>query len=420
MIRELICAWLGLSVKTWPPDHYTLLGLPPGESDPALIEQRVHERLERLRCYQLAHPELVTEAMNRLAQAFVCLTDPAAKQEYDQQLLSPASEPLALRPPSSPESNAPARNPTSAVPDPLAWLFGPWNFSSAPALPEPQDVFDWETAPPPPRLHLDSNMAKVPNEPLPDGNGTGAADTGVAAPASATAVKAAAGLPSPARRGLGTKRALYYRVSRTRQLLWTWEQAGKYLHRPTQLLTKPAEATELIQLLQTIRELLRSFPPLLGQAGQPGYLVVALARQQLIVPTFQTLLPSQRQALARDWQAGYRLLLDHRQFLREELRGLRRRSRLGRAVRLLRSACTDHPGLWLFLLALVALNVAEIAVAHRPLHFWWPQQIVILLVLAGFRLLLWWDALQPIKLTRPPAPPARRARQRPKAQRQAR
>ena len=55
---------------------------------------------------------------------------------------------------------------------------------------------------------------------------------------------------------------------------------------------------------------------LLGQAGQPGYLVLALARQELMVPMLQSLLPSQREALARDWQAGHDLLVNHRAFLR--------------------------------------------------------------------------------------------------------
>src|SRR5271157_3425368 len=86
MKHEAICAWLGLVPQNWPPDHYTLLGLEPGEPDVARIEQRVHERLARLRCYQLSHPEQATEAMNRLAQAFVCLTDPSAKKAYDAAL----------------------------------------------------------------------------------------------------------------------------------------------------------------------------------------------------------------------------------------------------------------------------------------------------------------------------------------------
>ena len=92
MSHELICSWLGLPPDNWPPDHYRLLGLEPGESDPERIEQRVHERLEIVRRYQLIHPEQVTEAMNRLAQAFVCLTDPKAKRGYDTALLGPAGQ----------------------------------------------------------------------------------------------------------------------------------------------------------------------------------------------------------------------------------------------------------------------------------------------------------------------------------------
>ena len=78
MNHELICSWLGLSPGEWPPDHYRLLGLPPGEANAELIEQRVHQRLDSVRRYQMMHPEQATEAMNRLAQAFVCLMDPAA------------------------------------------------------------------------------------------------------------------------------------------------------------------------------------------------------------------------------------------------------------------------------------------------------------------------------------------------------
>ena len=93
MSHELICSWLGLPPDCWPPDHYRLLGLPPGENDLALIEQRVHQRLDAVRRYQARHPEQATEAMNRLAQAFVCLTEPAAKKTYDQELLGVAAAP---------------------------------------------------------------------------------------------------------------------------------------------------------------------------------------------------------------------------------------------------------------------------------------------------------------------------------------
>src|SRR4051794_17696124 len=83
---SVICAWLGIPLDQWPPDHYTLLGLAPGEKDCGRIEHQVQQRLEQVRRYQLANPEPATEAMNRLAQAFVCLSDPQAKQAYDQAL----------------------------------------------------------------------------------------------------------------------------------------------------------------------------------------------------------------------------------------------------------------------------------------------------------------------------------------------
>ena len=63
----------------WPPDHYALLGLVPASCDPTLVEGTVLDRMAQLRPHQLLHPDLVTEGMNRLAQALVCLTDPAAR-----------------------------------------------------------------------------------------------------------------------------------------------------------------------------------------------------------------------------------------------------------------------------------------------------------------------------------------------------
>src|SRR4051812_16656880 len=94
--REMIGGWLGLPADAaWPPDHYTLLGLPRGEADTARIEQRVQERLARVRSYQLVSPTAATEAMNLLAQAFCCLTDARAKQAYDAQLgVRPAPAPV--------------------------------------------------------------------------------------------------------------------------------------------------------------------------------------------------------------------------------------------------------------------------------------------------------------------------------------
>src|SRR5262249_42430798 len=99
----------------------------------------------------------------------------------------------------------------------------------------------------------------------------------------------AAKMSPQARRGLGAKGALYHRIAPTRPLLAAWTEAGRYLSQPTQRLAQSSEAKEMITQLTRIRDLLRDFPPLLGGAGQPGYLVASLARQPLIVPTFQML-----------------------------------------------------------------------------------------------------------------------------------
>jgi hypothetical protein len=161
-----------------------------------------------------------------------------------------------------------------------------------------------------------------------------------------------------ARRGIGTKRTLYFRIARTRKLLAAWDQAGKFLAQPQRRITRPAEATELIRLLGRIQSLLRGFPPVLGQAGEPGYLVVALAMQPAPVPMFQTLLFSQREALAQHWDAGRKFLMAHRQFLRQEARARRRRGRLARAARATASFIAEYPEYVLFALAILAVTFA--------------------------------------------------------------
>src|SRR5439155_5059628 len=161
-----------------------------------------------------------------------------------------------------------------------------------------------------------------------------------------------------ARRGLGTKRALYFRIARTRKLLAAWEQAGKFLAQPQRRITRPGEATEFIRVLARIQSLLRGFPPVLGFAGQPGYLVFALAMQPAPVPMFQTLLPSQRESLAQHWAAGRKFLAAHCQFLRQEARARRRRSRLSRAARAMSSFIAEYPEYVLFALAILAVTFA--------------------------------------------------------------
>jgi hypothetical protein len=125
---ELIRAWLHLPAGSWPPDHYTLLGLEPGETDIRRIEEQAGARMQQVRRYQLTYPDLATEAMNRLAQALVCLTDPEAKRAYDAR--------SRLRPPAragGPGTAPPAAEDTTPAPLPAL----PWSALNGTDVPSP-------------------------------------------------------------------------------------------------------------------------------------------------------------------------------------------------------------------------------------------------------------------------------------------
>jgi hypothetical protein len=388
MSRELICSWLKIPSEPWPPDHYTLVGLQRGEADGTRIERHVRERHELLLRYQLTHPEHVTEALNRLAQAFVCLTDAAAKRVYDAALLGKPAEPAASAPVKAapaPVPAAPAPAPPAKPPlDPLAWLYGPFTEGTRQKLAAAMGAERAEPAAAP----------SLPETTPPSATATPA--NGIVTPPSPPAAAPPLPLPPPptdpvveaaqsplARRGLGTKRALYYRISRTRQLIRAWVQVGKYVGDAAAQLRKRSDAVELVRQLTHIRQLLQDFPPLLGQAGQPGYLVIALSRQPMILQTFLGLLPTQREALVRDWQAGLALLAAHRLFLREELWGLRRKGYLGRVARAVQALFGEHPGLWLLLVALATLNVM-----YAPLREGWLFQVGAVLLLIALSVAL--------------------------------
>src|SRR4051812_15177805 len=87
-----------LGVTDWPPDHYAILGLAPGPVDAVDVERRAAERTEWLRAYQLAEPDAATDALNRVAQALVCLADPATKSAYDRSREATPSPALTVIP----------------------------------------------------------------------------------------------------------------------------------------------------------------------------------------------------------------------------------------------------------------------------------------------------------------------------------
>jgi hypothetical protein len=451
MDYQLIGSWLGLPPGPWPPDHYSLLGLQPGEANIERIEQSVHERLMRVRRYQLTHAALATEAMTRLARAFDCLTNPAAKKAYDEahfpqlpKAQAPLSSsrtptvvstdtakslPAAPAPPApaqpvwwgeqqpswqKPGEAPPVRQPAGngPVPPPMALpvegtepppvrvlmgipVLGPSPPVVQVAPPAPPVV---QVVPPAPVVQVAPPVPPVvqvapPSPPVeqvvpPSPPAVQAslpppelspAPVGVPLPSPPTADSfkalppvAAPRLPtdpllesirsSPVvRRGLLLRRGLHERVLWLRRLQRAWERFGKYAHRPKRRLSKLAEETELSRLLETIDDLLQEAPAMIGEPGQPGYRVVALAQQVPVVERFKALDDHDRALLARDWVAGRELLGAYRRFLRQQIQLQRRLTRMQRLGRRIDALLTEHLVALLLTLGLVVVLALVVA-----------------------------------------------------------
>ena len=80
-------AWLQIPRGQRPPDHYALLGLPPFSADDGQFGDSYRERYALVRKFVLGdHGEIAQRLIDELSTSHDCLTDPARKQEYDEEL----------------------------------------------------------------------------------------------------------------------------------------------------------------------------------------------------------------------------------------------------------------------------------------------------------------------------------------------
>ena len=282
----------GLAATDWPPDACTLLGVAPGERDCARIERKVQERLAKLRCHQLSHPEEATEGMNRLAQAFVDLMDGCsdAKPSQADDAESAVSEETAI---------------------------------------DRNTRLDWQSEPPPVRRSGPTPMLP------PADNGKKPIPKALPAPnakANTQMIRDLAQSLRQARAGLGTLDAVIRRIDETHRALTAWNEAGLWLREPKRQVAKPSDDQNLARRLDAVSESLRRFPAIVGQPGTPGYRVAAVARLQLNSLLVRGMDLPHRELFALDWRSGRNVLLEYRRFLLRHFKSLRRRGAVSRTL----------------------------------------------------------------------------------------
>ncbi|MFO0804251.1 MAG: hypothetical protein U0791_14155 [Gemmataceae bacterium] len=275
----MLRSWLGLPPGPWPPDHYTLLGRAPGQGDAAEFEPLVLGQMERLRIHQLLQPELVTEGMNRLAQALITLTDPGAKAAYDAELGVVPLPPPPL--PSTPSK-------LDSEPEPL--------IVAEPVQEDDDELPDAEPIPEPDPFPTEVTQEMVvpaelipPYRVLPDRVPTPRPPPPVVRP-----------YPTPP----SSRRWIYRRLAVLRRSRRAWLKLRPVFLDPHDPLDRPGRILILLEAATAIRPLLPDMAGVVGGIGEPGGSVAAILRQPLLLDTIRRLLPDQRERLAADWRVA--------------------------------------------------------------------------------------------------------------------
>lgn len=87
-LRDAYRDWLKIPEDQQPPDHYAVLGLKRFEGEAGKVQEATMARMKVVRPRCLKYHELGTQLLNQIAAANICLTDVAAKAEYDKTLRS--------------------------------------------------------------------------------------------------------------------------------------------------------------------------------------------------------------------------------------------------------------------------------------------------------------------------------------------
>jgi hypothetical protein len=336
--------WLSLPAGPWPPDDRALLGLPAtGLVDADEAEQNALARMEWLRPHQLIHPELVTEGMNRLAQALIAVTSISTAP-------APPPAPTPVQPTAAPASDddlpplIDSAYPEVSLASPVVAAPAPAP-SSAPTV-LVAEVVDAEivptTASKPPR----PTVALTPTTVLLDDP--------------APILLADAPPPPGADRITSDRRRAYRELVFLRKLRRIWGQLGPIAGVPSEHLRTPEPVYLVLRNSTEMRTLFRSHPGAATILANDGRAVAAVFAQPQALRVFRDLVPSQRTALATDWAAGRSVIDTGYAALRASLRNRRPRNWLHTLAVVTRRGMRANPewvlGALTLLLVLVGLG----------------------------------------------------------------
>jgi hypothetical protein len=351
MDTNTLRTWLGLPPGPWPPGDRELLGLGLELISPADVELRALEQMEKLRPHQLIHPDLVTEGMNRLAQALITLTSPATatatgqKPDGGGETLPPVIQPVRPKP-RRPRRPAKPHTPTRQEPP----------TQTAPTGVERNVVFEAEP------VAADKVVQPEPGVFRPPALLSGEAIVPDEVPRPAAVAQRHKRVAIPAGRRDG-----YAALVRLRKLLWGMEQLRPFFADPGERLVTPLRLFEYIRAVRAFRNEVRRE----RSAGWPashGRLVLTVVEHPLSLSVFRELVPSQRHAVAADWAMTHKELSGDYAWLRRYLTETKPSQGWLRNVRKSRGWLRGNPE-WLLVVVASAAFVA--AVIRTAL---WPSQ----------------------------------------------
>jgi len=269
---QLLQAWLDLPNGPWPPPPHTLLGV-PATADGAEAERRALKLMSTLRPHQLLHPELVTEGMNRLAQAmlgFARAVPPVASSGVG----------------------------TGAV--------ASFSFEIAPSTASSQLKFDVPPLRPTPLvpLVLDAEIVELKRPPMPRPRFTHAEPSDehrfratVAIPELEARTTAFEGVRADRRTALRELRALL-------RLKSAWEKLGPFAGAPAEAAATPGRQYALLEACAEFRAAWGTLGVAALTWREACPRIRAVFERPDAASVFRMLAPEQRRRLADDWARG--------------------------------------------------------------------------------------------------------------------